>query len=120
MIFSSEYVSNFMREVQHIPEDLAAARKDKYENFQRNDFKLLESDRAVFDWACKQTYIAIGNILTAAAQIRIDSCPIEGFDRDRLEQILFEEGVYWIKTGLEYPAWPSSDTGKTIPGPKTR
>ncbi len=40
-----------------------------------------------------QTYIALGNMMTAAAQIGIDSCPIEGFHREKLEEILEKEGI---------------------------
>ena len=31
--------------------------------------------------------------MTAAAQIGIDSCPIEGFDADAVNRILVEEGL---------------------------
>src|SRR5690606_25278261 len=34
-------------------------------------------------WAAKQTYIALGNLLSAAADLKIDSCPMEGFDADK-------------------------------------
>jgi nitroreductase len=82
-----------MKDIHHIPSDAAETRLKGYENFQKNDFKLLENDRAIFDWACKQTYIALGNMMTAAAQIGIDSCPIEGFDREKLEKLLEENGI---------------------------
>ena len=65
----------------------------KTEDFQKNDFNLLESDRALFDWASKQTYIALGNMMTAAAQIGIDSCPVEGFNYKEIHRILEEEGL---------------------------
>jgi nitroreductase len=93
MIYSSEYVSDFMKEVQQLSDDFFNERKKKFENFQKNDFKMLESDRAIFDWACKQTYIALANMMTSAAMIGIDSCPMEGFDRDKLEQILEDEKI---------------------------
>jgi len=32
------------------------------------------------EWAKKQTYIALGNIMSSAKMLGIDSCPIEGFD----------------------------------------
>lgn len=35
-------------------------------------------------WAKAQTYIAIGNMMTAAAELGIESCAIEGFDNDKL------------------------------------
>lgn len=32
------------------------------------------------EWAARQTYIALGFALAAAAELNIDSCPMEGFD----------------------------------------
>jgi nitroreductase len=49
---------------------------------------LFDNERAILDWAGKQTYIALANIMTAAALIGIDSCPIEGFDMDAVNKIL--------------------------------
>lgn len=39
-------------------------------------------------WAVNQTYIALGNLLSAAANFKIDSCPMEGFEADKFDQIL--------------------------------
>jgi len=39
-------------------------------------------------WAAKQTYIALGNLLSAAADLKIDSCPMEGFDADKVSEVL--------------------------------
>ena len=39
-------------------------------------------------WARNQTYIALGNLLTSAALLGIDACPMEGFDRSQYDQIL--------------------------------
>ena len=55
--------------------------------------KYQTNTRSLFDWASKQTYIALGNMMTAAAQIGIDSCPIEGFDIQKMNQLLDEEGL---------------------------
>ncbi|MGB3750035.1 MAG: NAD(P)H-dependent oxidoreductase, partial [Arcobacteraceae bacterium] len=38
----------------------------------------LSSDENVHHWTARQTYIAAANMMTAAAYIGIDSCPIEG------------------------------------------
>lgn len=48
----------------------------------------LNSDENIYDWTSKQTYIAAGNMMTAAAFLGIDSCPIEGFDKKQVEEIL--------------------------------
>jgi nitroreductase len=39
-------------------------------------------------WAAKQTYLVLGSLLNAAADLRIDSTPMEGFDRDSYDSIL--------------------------------
>ncbi|OCA97767.1 NAD(P)H-dependent oxidoreductase [Clostridium beijerinckii] len=92
-IYNSEYITKIMSEVQNLPEDVANQRKSAFESFEKNDFNLLESDRAIFDWASKQTYIALANMLTAAAFLQIDSCPIEGFNIEKVEEILKNEGI---------------------------
>ncbi|MCF6462226.1 NAD(P)H-dependent oxidoreductase [Clostridium sp. Cult1] len=93
MIFSSDYIKYMVEDVHNIPGDLAEARIERYRNFQKEDFKLLEEDRNIFDWAVMQTYIALGNMMTAAAEIGIDSCPIEGFHREKLEILLEKEEI---------------------------
>jgi len=39
-------------------------------------------------WAAKQTYIALGFGLAAAAELGLDSCPMEGFDTEAFNKIL--------------------------------
>ena len=39
-------------------------------------------------WARNQAYIALGNLLTSAALLGIDACPMEGFDRAQYDEML--------------------------------
>ncbi|MEZ7884632.1 MAG: NAD(P)H-dependent oxidoreductase [Bacteroidales bacterium] len=39
-------------------------------------------------WASKQTYIGLGTLLAAAAELKVDACPMEGFDKDAYNSIL--------------------------------
>ncbi len=48
----------------------------------------LSSDENIYAWTSKQSYIAAANMMTAAATLGIDSCPIEGFDKGAVEEIL--------------------------------
>jgi nitroreductase len=50
--------------------------------------KELSTDDNVHHWTSKQAYLASGNMMTAAAYIGIDSCPIEGFEREKVEKVL--------------------------------
>ena len=40
------------------------------------------------EWATRQAYIAIGNLMTSAALLGVDACPIEGFEPDKYDEIL--------------------------------
>lgn len=46
------------------------------------------SDDVLECWSSRQVYIAAANMMSAAASIGIDSCPMEGFDRDAVEKIM--------------------------------
>ncbi len=49
---------------------------------------LKNSDEDNFIWNSKQAYIALGFALVAAAVEEIDSTPMEGFDKDLLDELL--------------------------------
>ncbi len=39
-------------------------------------------------WASKQNYLVLGNLLSAAAELKIDTCPMEGFEAEAYNDIL--------------------------------
>ena len=47
-----------------------------------------KSDEAWQNWSEKQTYLALSNLLTACAALKIDSCPMEGFEQEKFNTIL--------------------------------
>lgn len=46
------------------------------------------SDQEKAAWTARQAYIALGNLLSAAADLKIDACPMEGFDPQQFNSIL--------------------------------
>lgn len=88
IIYGSDYVNHILKDVKRLPQEIIERYNGFYENFQKVDFELLESDRALFDWASKQTYIAMANMMTGAAFMGIDSCAVEGFDAKRMDNFL--------------------------------
>jgi nitroreductase len=40
------------------------------------------------NWATRQAYIALGNLLNCAALLGIDACPMEGFEHAKYDEIL--------------------------------
>ena len=44
--------------------------------------------QAALEWAARQAYIALGKFMTAAALVGVDTCPMEGFEPPRYDEIL--------------------------------
>jgi len=45
-------------------------------------------EASLFNWTSKQAYIAMGILLTSAAQLKIDACPMEGIEGEEYDRIL--------------------------------
>ncbi|MDA8225923.1 MAG: NAD(P)H-dependent oxidoreductase [Betaproteobacteria bacterium] len=88
-----EYVQHMLRDVLQFPPERIALRSKTYQKFLEHDFHLLDSERALFDWACRQSYIALANMMTVAAMLGIDSCPVEGFEQEAAETVLADAGI---------------------------
>ena len=80
----SPYVDNsFAR--RGLPEDATKAYIEKYKWYMETEvFPRMD----LYAWCSKQCYIALANIMTTAASLGIDSCPMEGFEKDRVEAVL--------------------------------
>lgn len=69
---------------------------DFYLKLYANSLKqVLSSDENIYAWTSKQTYIAAGNMMSAGAIKGIDSCPIEGYDKDAVEKALKLDTTKW-------------------------
>ncbi|MHB0755381.1 NAD(P)H-dependent oxidoreductase [Polaribacter sp. M15] len=96
------YITHMMKDVKQMPEDVIEMYAKFYKEFQERDFTL-DTDKKLFDWSSKQTYIALGNMMTSAALIGIDSCPIEGFHQEKAEALLQDKfEVDTDKYGLSF------------------
>lgn len=68
---------------------LASEAVDTYMGVYKNYLEPIECDEVLLEnWTAKQCYIALANMMTYAATLKIDSCPIEGFDKEGVEAIL--------------------------------
>lgn len=87
----SAHVIKMMKDIHQMPEEVVQGFSAFYKSFVETELE--DNDRLIFEWASKQTYIALGNMMTAAAQLGIDSCPIEGFNKKQVTAILKDEGI---------------------------
>lgn len=83
----ASYIQELMRNIHKLPAETIKIRTNFFERFQKTDF-LLNSDADRFSWAKRQTYIPLANMMTAAALLGIDSCPIEGFEEAAVNRFL--------------------------------
>ncbi|QDF28819.1 NAD(P)H-dependent oxidoreductase [Halarcobacter anaerophilus] len=72
---------------RELPQEKIDAYVELYENHLKTT-GVLDNDKTLFAWSARQTYIAAGNMMTAAATKGIDSCPIEGFEKEKVEEVL--------------------------------
>jgi nitroreductase len=77
----------------------------------------MHGDR-VTEWATHQAYITLGFGLAACAELGIDSCPMEGFDRTQFEKIL--ELPEYVKARAVMAVGYRDDTDSAITRPKVR
>ena len=60
---------------------------DGYKGMMLNTVGALPEEKQQI-WAAKQAYIALGTALAAAAEQKVDACPMEGFDVEAFDKIL--------------------------------
>ena len=84
--FGSSYVDKMIARRADKEPEMIAARQKFYNDFLLSNFK--NDDELTFQWSHEQCMIAATNMMNAAASLGIDSCPIEGFDRHALNEIL--------------------------------
>lgn len=69
--------------IRQVPiEKLAGFKKSMVDFIQKHDQEFLDS------WCARQSYIALGFLLSACAQNQIDACPMEGFNPEAVTKIL--------------------------------
>jgi nitroreductase len=59
-----------------------------YKGFMVGDLVKGPRHAIIHEWAARQTYIAMGNLLTSAALLGIDTCPFEGIEPAKYDEIL--------------------------------
>ncbi len=80
----ASYVDGYFKHISEI-------REIPVENlgmFRKNIDNYTETNENVHLWAEKQTYIVLGNLMFAAALEQVDSCPMEGFIKEKIEKTL--------------------------------
>lgn len=84
--FGEELVDNYIDNVS-ATRGVPVADLQDYANFMKSSFTD-KSDEQKAQWTAKQAYILLGNLLQVAAELKIDACPMEGFEAEKYNEIL--------------------------------
>jgi len=74
---------DLVKQVRNTPDEIL----NPFKNFLLKDFEN-KSSSEIEQWAIKQAYLALGNLLTVCANEEIDACPMEGFNPKKYDEIL--------------------------------
>ena len=108
-----KYLKN-VSETRNIPETALAG----YGGFMKNGIGA-KSIAEKTDWTAKQTYLALANLMNAAAELKIDVTPMEGFVPNEVNEILgFNE--LGLSTALIAPVGYRSEEDATQHQKKVR
>ncbi|MDX1332322.1 MAG: NAD(P)H-dependent oxidoreductase [Robiginitalea sp.] len=84
--FDAELIDSYLEEVSQT-RGMPVKDLSGYGDFMKS--KLLDLPATTkAEWTARQAYIALGNLLSAAAVQRIDACPMEGFEKAQVDEIL--------------------------------
>ena len=79
------YITNYVNLIAKT-RGVAASAFDDYKKMMIGD--LVNGGKDILNWSGKQAYIALGNLLTSAALLGIDACPMEGIDTKKYDEDL--------------------------------
>ncbi|MBT8180581.1 MAG: NAD(P)H-dependent oxidoreductase [Eudoraea sp.] len=84
--FDTQLIDNYLTNVSDT-RNIELNNLQGYGDFMKS--KLLDlPDNIKEAWTARQTYLALGNLLSAAASLKIDACPIEGFETEAYNELL--------------------------------
>lgn len=80
------HIDNYVQNIAST-RGLAVADLNGYADFMKSKIVPLSVEQKTV-WTAKQTYLALGNLLNAAAELKIDVTPMEGFEPEKYNEIL--------------------------------
>jgi nitroreductase len=90
---AGDYLAHIGATVQGLTPDQIAAWRVRLKGFLVDRLGLYGSADGLFGWTARQAYLALENMLVAAALIEVDSCPLEGLDYAAANAVLAEAGL---------------------------
>ena len=84
--FNSTHIDEFIQNMA-TTRGLEIAQIQGYGNFMKSSLLNLPAE-TLSTWTSKQSYLALANLMNAAAELKIDVTPMEGFEPEKVNEIL--------------------------------
>ncbi|WHF50962.1 NAD(P)H-dependent oxidoreductase [Chryseobacterium gotjawalense] len=82
----NEYIGNYFNHISETREVPLESLNPFKESISKH-IQHLDSEEVMI-WADKQSYIVLGNLMFAAALENVDTCPMEGFNHEKIDAVL--------------------------------
>ena len=92
VIYSSDYINHIMKDIHQVNDESFSEIKEGIRRFQQKGSNTMNNEKLLYDWSLKQSYLPLANMISASAQIGIDTCPVEEFDEKELTNLLESNG----------------------------
>ena len=83
---TDEHIDSYLKNIAET-RDIPQTALSGYGDFMKSGIGAKSEDEQAI-WTSKQTYLALANLLNAAAELKIDVTPMEGFDPTQVNEIL--------------------------------
>lgn len=81
------FVAHYMKRISEV-RGVPVESLDGFKNVIINDCVKGPRSQIVTEWNRRQSYIAMGSLMTSAALLQIDTCPLEGLEPTKYDEIL--------------------------------
>lgn len=81
-----EYIDKYFEHIQAI-RNIPAENLLGFRN-SINNYLSIQDEHTILEWNERQSYILLGNLIFAAALEEVDTCPMEGFMEEKMDEIL--------------------------------
>lgn len=111
------YINDYLKrtaEIRNVPVEALDGFKSMI-----NGFVSTKTDSEIFSWAQKQAYIVLGVLMAQCADMHIDSCPMEGFNPLKYNELL-ELNERGLHTTLVIPIGYRSEADEYAQKKKSR
>ncbi len=112
---STDMVDRYVERIADV-RGIPAQTLDEYAGMMKG-FVSQHDQQALTTWAQKQTYIALGTLMAAAAVREVDGCPMEGFNPQQYNEIL---GLDNLTATVVFPIGKRSSEDKYAEAAKVR